>query len=451
MNKNILICLTALIVPFICLSCKDSYMGIEQVKTDSIKPEKVNIKKVIPKPGALEIHFSLSKGSEDVTEVVASYFSKDGLQRNFSVSRYSSIILVEGFTGIDEVTVELVCIDSSGNTSDITFVNESPLLSPIEQALESMVVNPTFGGVKIEWKNSVGGFLTIHVLTEDNIDKYETTLEEDPSKIVYTNDSLNTYAYVRPYDSRLQKFGFSISDKWGNRTDTLVTSLIPYKEERVNYKNIKNLNTFNVNLFGGNRDYELYGINKTTGIQNDGNYHGASYSPETIFDNNRGGQQLYMYKFIKNFADGDASTNILVHNAFLTFNLNVDVRLSRIKLFQRTNYTYHYNRSSPKRFRIWGTDDLNTQWASKFPETWTLIGEYVGREPEDRNNLTPEEVEYFLENNEFMIDEDNISPDASPTNSFRYMRIEWLESYNKNEAYYTLNELELYGDVIKTY
>ncbi|WP_286845617.1 DUF5126 domain-containing protein [Proteiniphilum sp. UBA5310] len=432
-------------------SCNDSYMGVEQVKTGSTKPDKIIVNDVVAKPGALEIHFTLPKGNENISKVEASYINKLGKKKEFSVSRYSSFILVEGFTGTNDVTVEIVCVDNSGNVSDITYVKKAPLVSSVELAFQSMIVNPAFGGVKIEWQNPAGNLLAIHVLNEDNIDKYETSLEEDPSKIIYSSESINTYAYVRPYDSRQQQFGFVISDKWGNRTDTLILSITPYKEERVDYRNIKALSTFNYSLYAGSRDYDQYGLNKTTDIQNDGNYHGASYGPETIFDNNRGGQQFYMYKYIKNFADGDPTTNELIHTAYSTYNLNADVRLSRIKLFQRTHYTYHYNRSSPKRFRIWGTDDSNVQWSSKFPDTWTLIGEYVGREPEDRNNLTPEEIEYFLENNEFMIDEDNVNLDARPTTSFRYMRIEWLETYDQNIPYYTLNELEMYGDVIRKY
>jgi hypothetical protein len=112
---------------------------------------------------------------------------------------------------------------------------------------------------------------------------------------------------------------------------------------------------------------------------------------------------------------------------------------------------YTYKRSSPKRFRIWGTNDANNQKWVKFPETWTLIGEYVGRMPVDPENLTQEERDYFNQNHEFTISEGNVNPNAKPTESFRYMRLQLMESYNRNEAFYTINELRMFGDVIEYY
>ena len=226
-NSNIYKYLVAIISTLMFFACTDSYMGVEQVKTDSSKPDKVSIRKVVQKTGALEIHFDLPKGNENISQVEASYFNKQGVKMEFNVSRYTSVILVEGFTGTDEVTVELVCVDNSGNISDVTYVKDTPLISSVELALKSLKVTPAFGGVKVEWENLAGNMLAIHVLAEDNLDKYETILEEDPTKIIYTSDSLNTYAYVRPFDSRQQQFGFLVSDKWGNRTDTIITLMPP--------------------------------------------------------------------------------------------------------------------------------------------------------------------------------------------------------------------------------
>lgn len=433
-------------------SCSETYMGIDQIKSDSTKPDKVIVNEVTPRPGALEIDFSLPTGNANIAEVIASYNDKDGNKRQFNVSRYNSTILVEGFIGGNEVEVELVAVTSSGIRSDITYVVASPQKSSVEIAFESLQVASTFGGVKIDWKNPNGDLLAIHVLTEDSLDKYETTLEEDPTKIIYTSDSLQTSFSIRPYEPRKQNFGFQISDKWGNRTDTLQVSLTPLKEERLNYENVVALTTFNPRYNAGNQDYDQYAIDPVTGIQNDATYHNSSsFGPKTMFDGQKTAQQAYFYKFIKNYNDPDPVNHEMIHTVYSTFDLKCDIKISRFLLFQRTNYTYHYNRSSPKRFRLWGTDDSNPNWTTNFPETWTLIGEYVGEEPGDRNNLTPEEVERFMENNEFLAEEDNVNPDANPTKSFRYLRIEWLETYNKSEPYFTLNELEMYGDISNTY
>lgn len=447
MNRHTNSFLISLISFFFMVSCGESYMGIEQVKTSSIKPEKVIVNEITPKSGALEIHFSLPKGNANIAEVLASYINKRGEKMEFTVSRYSSSILVEGFTGTDEVTVELICIDNSGNESDITKVQAAPLKSSLELAMETMKITPAFGGVKVEWQNLSANPFAIHVLSEDTLQKGVVSLVEEPNKTIYTSDSLKTYAYIRPYPSIEQKFGFIVSDKWGNRTDTLISVLTPFKEEAIDYNRIQDVSFFNISFYGNVRDYDDYGINPATGIQNDGNCHSTSYRPKTMFNGVKSGNNFYIYKFVKNLSDPDPANRILVQDAYATVDLNMTLRLSRIKIFPRTHISYTYNRSSPKRFRIWGTNEANNQRWSKFPETWTLIGEYVGREPANRENLTPEEIEYFNLNQEYSISEDNVNPDAQTTETFRYMRLQLMESYNPTISYYTINEFEMYGDI----
>ena len=443
--------LVALVTSLLMIACSDSYMGIEQVKTDSTKPEKVTVNEIIPKTGALEIHFSLPKGNPNIAQVVATYTNKRGGHMEFKVSRYSSFILVEGFTGTNEVTVELISIDNSGNESDVTVVKAAPLKSPLELAMETMKVVPAFGGVKVEWKNISAKPFAIHVLAEDSIQKGVVSLVEDPSKTIYTSDSLNTYSYVRQYPSIEQKFGFVLSDKWGNRTDTLVSLLTPYKEEKIDYNLVKAVSFFNPTFYGGSRDYDTYAINPATGIQNDGNCHGTGNAPQTIFNGTIGGVLFYCYKFVNDLKNPDPANRIFEQNVYATFDLNMSVRLSRVKIYPRPSSSYTYNRSSVKRFRIWGTNDDNNQRWSKFPETWTLIGEYVGKNPANPDALTPEEIEYFNFNQEYTISEDNVNPDANTTDAFRYMRLQLMESYNPIIPYYTINEFEMFGDIQKYY
>ncbi|HMR17775.1 MAG TPA: DUF5126 domain-containing protein, partial [Sphingobacterium sp.] len=240
------------------LSCMESYLGIEQLNLGSDTPEKVIVNKVVPKSGALEIHFTLPKGNPNNAQVVATYINKAGKTVEFKVSRYSNVILVEGFTGTNEVTVELVSVDESGNKSDITLVKERPLLSPVEIAMQSLVASPAFGGVKLEWENKEAQPFAIHVLTEDEIQKGVKTLMEDPSKTIYSSDSLNTAVYLRQYDNFEQEFGFVLSDKWGNRTDTLIRLITPFKEEVIDYRLIQDVAYFNPSYGTAGRDYTLY-------------------------------------------------------------------------------------------------------------------------------------------------------------------------------------------------
>jgi hypothetical protein len=213
------------------------------------------------------------------------------------------------------------------------------------------------------------------------------------------------------------------------------------KERLIDREKILALDVFNWMAQGANRNYEQYGVDPVTGIQNDGNSHNATtMSPQSLFNGNTTTNAFYGYKFIK-------SSGEIVHSFFLTFDLNHDLKLTKFKIFPRTANTYQYGNASVKRFRIWGTDDANNERYTKFPGKWTLIGEYVSPNPVDPNNLTAEEKEYFLTRNEFRIVEDNVEANANPHKIFRYMRLELVESYDPNAVFYVINEIQLRGEI----
>src|SRR5690606_10621648 len=104
-------------------------------------------------------------------------------------------------------------------------------------------------------ENKQGQPFAIHVLTEDELQLGVKVLMEDASKTVYSKDSSNTAVYLRQYDSFEQKFGFVLSDKWGNRTDTVITMVTPYKEEIIDYNLIKAVTYFNPSYGTAGKDY----------------------------------------------------------------------------------------------------------------------------------------------------------------------------------------------------
>ena len=434
-------------------ACMKSYLGIEKLNLGTNKPDKLTVDKVISKSGALEIHFTLPKGNPNNVHVVASYKNREGKVVEFKASRYSNVINVEGFMGTNEVTVELTSLDESGNKSETVLVKERPLLSPLEVARQSLLAQPAFGGVKLSWENKQAIPFAIHVLTMDEIQKGQKVLMEDVSKTIYSSDSLKTYQYIRQYESVEQTFGFVLSDKWGNRTDTLINQITPYKEDIIDHNSIVAVNYFSPSVQTSGRDFSLFGVSPTTGIQNDGTTHNAgTFAAKTMFNGVSGATNEYLaYKFWIQPPGTPAPPRVYIQDLYATVDINMDVRLSRVIVYPRPSVSYLFARSSVKRFRIWGTDDSNNNRWSKFPEGWTLIGEYVGREPANRAAITAEETEYFYNNQEYTIAEDNVNPEANPTQTFRYMRVQFMETYTPTETFYSVNEFKMFGEILKKY
>lgn len=434
-------------------SCSESYDGLEIIHTDNIAPQKPTVTEIIPRAGALEIHYELSKQDKDVAQIIASY-TKNGVKKEFNASRYVSKILVEGFMGSSEQTVDLQVVDNSGNLSEITQIKGTPLKSPVEEAFESLNVKRAFGGVRVAWKNTSGDFITIHVLTNDTLQiKGDTVFTEDPSKMIYTRDTItaNTFAYVRNYPPVEQKFGFSITDKWGNRTDTLVAMLTPIREDHVDSKKIKVIKEFGYEFSNGKtKDYDLYGfLDAEKTFQKDGLFYAGWAGPETLFDGYVGpGGQFYCNKFTKNHADGDPENDEIIQSAFVSYDLKCDVKLGRFKVWWRST---PWGSSNVRRWRFWGTTDANPSRLSKFPEGWDLVGEYRVKDPLNPDNPTESEKAMWANGIEFNILDDNLDPTANPETIIRYIRIEMIESFNPETIIYTFNEMEFWGEVDKTY
>lgn len=450
MKKNI-IYTTFAFSSMLTSSCMESYLGIEQLDLGTTNDAIITVNKVVPKSGALEVHFSLPLGVPNNVQVLASYKNKQGVIVQSKVSRYSNVILVEGFMGTDEVTIELVSIDESGNRSTPILVKDKPLLSPVEIARQSLKVVPAFGGLKLEWLNKNAQPFAIHVLTEDEVQLGVKSLLEDPLKTIYSQDSTKTQVYVRQYNNTEQKFGFVISDKWGNRTDTLVSLITPYKEDIIDFNLIKNVSFFNPVTNTSSVNYDQFGYNQVTRIQNDGAQHSTALTPKTMFNGTTTANDYLAYKFFIQPTGVPTPPRVYLQDVYATVDLGVDLRLSRVQIYPRPSVSYLYARSSVKRFRIWGTDDKNANRSTKFPEGWFLIGEYVGREPANRASITQGETEYFYYNQEYSVADDNVNSVAKPTEVFRYMRLQLMESYNPSETFYTINEFKLFGEVIKKY
>lgn len=443
------------------IACDNTYMGLEQKQTDSVSPGKLTVGSVIPHSGALEIFFTLPAEDLDIAQVVGSYVNKRGETVEFTASRYTQSILVEGFTGTDEVEVDLKCVDNSGNESEIVKVKGNPLISPVEVARQSLAVETAFGGVKVDWENKSGDLIVIHVLTEDALQVGKVTLEEDPAQRIYTSDTASnrTYAYVRQYPDTEQKFGFTISDKWGNSTDTLIGAWTPYKEDVISTMSMSgSTHIEEVTAFGGivycqsvSKDYDSEGMVPGTNIQRDGYFHASWYRPNTMFNKSLSNGPHFT-RFTKNLLDDDPDNDEYVLSSFITYNLNIDARLSRFNIHPRKPIAFESG--SPKRFKIWGTDDSNLNKYDQFPEGWTLIGEYVRPEPAIPGAPSDEERESaYTEGVEFNVVDDNVNPNASPATSFRYMRLEFTETYGVNETgkIICLQEMELWGAIVKKY
>ena len=125
-----------------------------------------------PIPGGALIKYVLPH-DEDLLYVKAVYSVK-GEERNSVASQYNSELLIEGLPSIDDYSVNLYCIDKSGNYSKGVPLTITPEESPVNVMRNSLSIQEDFGGFKIDYENPSKAELSIYVYQKDSFMGHRT-------------------------------------------------------------------------------------------------------------------------------------------------------------------------------------------------------------------------------------------------------------------------------------
>jgi len=336
MNKSIaLLSMWIFSVLIIFIGCKEEGR-IDQIDDATPAPAPVTITKIENISGGAIIRYSIPD-DENLLGVKAEYERTPGQIVKSEASLYTDSLLVEGLGETKSYEVRLYSIGRNGKSSKPVAVNVNPLEPPIIIASKSM--DASFGGVKIEFTNEARANLAL-VLMIDSLG----TGEWLPLQTFYTKAPGGSF-YRRGLENKELNFALYIRDRWNNKSDTLVQTIIPVLEEDIPKDNFKNMK-----LPGDSWEY----------IQ------GPQYAIEGMWDgitSNRGG----------NVYAGKNTEPIPQH---FTISLGHKVSISRFKVHHRLND--EYMNSSPRTFELWGSElpPSDGSW-----DNWHLLGEFEAFKP----------------------------------------------------------------------
>ena len=388
-EKIITFCLlTALL-----FSCKeDEHEPL--VKNDN-KPGVLTNLEVENIPGGAKISYTLPD-DQDLLYVLARFSSKSGQERIVKSSLYKNFVLLDGFADTNEYVVNLHAVNRSENQSDPVVINIHPLTPPIQKVFESLIVREDFGGINYSFENELEAEYVFHTLIKDDEDNWK------PYDKLYSKARSREYS-VRGLPPLEAEFGIYISDKWTNKSDTLVTILTPLYEERL--------------------DKTLW---KVAPLPSD--YFTPTYGNRPVsklWDDKHG---IYDY-----FIAAPPPSAPPLPNWF-TIDLGKEVKLSRMKIHQyEGNKQYAYTIGNPKKYEIWGSNDPSDDWSS-----WTLLLECESIKPSGLplGSRTDEDVNYALAGEDFTF------PVNKP--SYRYIRFKLLETWGRVDNV-CFDEITLWG------
>jgi hypothetical protein len=416
-NKGIayIICVMALAVSSSCKKT-DGYNGI--VSQDPSKPDPVSNIKVSNYNGGAYITYDLPD-SKNILYVLATYKINDSTTQQTKSSYYSDSIKVEGFAQSKDYEVVLKTVTRANVQSDSVIVKVHPDTPPYLLTYKTLALQPDFGGVNIKATNATGSNVGIVTLLPSVLTNREEIIDQN-----YTN--LNSIDYsLRGYDTIAKKFGVYVTDKWGNKSDTLSVTIHPI------YETLMNKSLFSA--------YVL-----PTDVPN---YQNGLFNLSNLWDNNYG---EFTYNTQQPILTTDAKP--FIWPAWATFDMGQTAKLSRYVVWDRVGGSneFVWTSGAPETWVMWGRadtpqDELMPADTSSLPPVgsmtaggWINLGIYHAPPRPPHNPLTNADIALWEAGLEF-----SFSIDLPKV---RYIRFECFNTMGGTNNYYNMNEMSIYGN-----
>lgn len=328
----------------------------------------------------------------DIQYVMAEYYVNSTLKRQAKASRYNNQITVDGFNSKGEYDITLYAVNMSEVKSD-PFIVKVKVDSPeFRTVFQNLSVLPDFGGVNVKFSNPAKASIAIVVITKDRNGDFF------PVETYYTAIDSGRFS-VRGFNTDKRLFGFYVRDQFNNYSDTLFQEITPMEETMLDK-----------NKF---RPYDLPGDMPSA----------YGWVISNIWNNNTN--------------SGYHSPEPYELPGTITFDLGAKAKLSRFKLWQRSEAGLYYKWGNPKKWVMWGSNspDPSGSYAG-----WTKLMECNSRKPSNSptGTNTADDINYIKNGEEFTF------PLDAPAS--RYIRMQFFESWSNSPRIHFM-EITLWGTI----
>jgi hypothetical protein len=366
-------------------------------------PSAVTIIEVIPKPGGGVIKFD-APDDNNFMYAKAVYHIRDGIQRETKASIYTDSLIVEGYGDTEEQTIKIYSVGRNEKVSDqpVT-VKLTPLKPAVIHAFETMEIVKHFGSIKILFDNPSAGNLIFEVYMDTLAVEGNEPTDLELIETFYTNEAEGKL-YVRGLESKEAGFAVKVRDPYGNQPGMKSAILTPLFEEMIPKDGYADM------LLSDRCEY-YNSVQTLDFLWNDVGHNRSDFWATDE-------QGLPMPKTI-------------------AIDVGVSCVLSRVKMFQRSDYEWMH--ASPSKYELYGSNTYEADWSN-----WTLIQE-MG-EPYKPSGLphgqrTEEDILFARENgSNWDIDQ--------PIGPFRYYKLKFQE-LTDGGTFLLIKEIEFYGEIIE--
>lgn len=396
MNKIKLAFLVTLV--FMGLACKRQDM-ILQIDGNAPAPGPVTDIHVENTFGGANLTYKLPADT-NLLYVEAEYDIQPGITRKAKASLYQDTLMLDGFGDTLIHTVQLYAVGRNKKTSDGVTVSVHPRTPPVVSVFETLTLEATFSGAVVTFKNPSQAPLAL-VLMSDSTGLGDWAVATTD----YTQASEGSFS-VRGFDTLNTKFAVFVRDRWNNKSDTLLKTLKPLYEKKLDKSKFKEVDLPTDDYLG----HSWGGI-----------------SPRSMYflwnDQWANGSDVFHTK------TGDPRMP-----QWFTFDLGVRAKLSRFKLYHRDSGDGLYVGGDPEEYEIYGSNDPNPDGSW---DNWTILGHFTSIKPSGPGPVTAEDTQFAGIDGEDFVFDASVPP-------VRYLRFKTLKTWGDFQ-YIFISELTFWG------
>ncbi len=385
---------------FFIWACSEDPIG--QYPVDDVAPQPVKILNITNFPGGSSITYQLPDET-DLLYVGAQFELPNGEKQDIKTSVFSNMITVKGFARSQEYRLQLVAVDRSQNKSTPVEAVIHPEDAVIYDLIRSIKSEAARGGFKVNWVNEIQEEVTVTFLKKNSAGKYDLV------ESYYTSEK-NAYRAVRGQEAVPTTFAVFAKDLYNNYTDTLEFTLEPLFEMLIDNKNflaMPKLPAFQLHSWGNSNLSVIW--------------------DDVLVAGAVAGQVYYIQ-----------ASDI---NAYFTMDLGVKVKLSRFRMWGRSDYYFRLH--NPYDFYLMGTNDLAVaQNAASTDDQWIHLIDCISHRPSGLGSdepATAEDYAYAAAGEEFEFTGDEPA--------VRYIRFRVRKTWGGSNALHVA-ELRFWGEPV---
>lgn len=396
-------------------------------KGDVTPPAQITNVEFTPNNGGGYFTFNIPNDA-DFLYVRGVYTIDNGKEISKTSSVYSDTLFIEGLGQVKEYEVKLYSVDRESNESAPVIKKVTPLEPITSAVLETVVVQPGFSSLVIDWQNTQQQPITIFVDVEVGDKKATKIYSSNLVKDRFSVDHLEGLPHnVKVY----------IKDTYENETEIIdfgeITPLIDAPVSKKQWSFLRD------QLLYGNRwDHDS---SPDPFKQEPLAEYAGTYRKDSMMNAPMSHVEGRIEKFWDNEYDYEPVQNLNYFNTgnvsypFSYFiDLGREVVASRFKIWQRNSWGMLYGGENVEEWEIWISDDKDP--TDGVFDGWEYVGTYKIVQPSsviEANNQARDghEFMFYPENPQF-------------TKPFRYLRYKALNAFGGGNSGCT-SEITLFG------